>query len=217
MSNEEDEGSGTSGTDVYMIVGNGNQTYWFTDFTSPSSADQSMVGYMLVNTKTGKFNFYRATALLNGDAAMEAATAKVTNYQGWYATQPMFLIIDGNETWFTPIHSGTNIFQKVAFIRASDGEVTLGDTLQDIMSDYGTVSEIIVNTSITGNITSIDSYVVDGETEWDIVINNTFTVYSHANVKPYSFEVGDNVTIHYRIADSGYEQDAYIAVKIEVN
>jgi len=210
-------GSGTSGTDVYMIVGNNNQTYWFTDFTSPASTDQSMVGYMLMNTKTGEFSFYRANALLNGEAAMEAATAKVTNYQGWYATQPMFLLIDGNETWFTPIHSGTNILQKVALIRAIDGEVILGDTLQDVMGGYDTTPQITVNTSITGNITAIYSYVVDGETEWYITINDSFMVYSYANMKPYLLSVDDNVTIFYQISNTGYEYNAKVAVSIEVN
>ncbi len=193
------DGAGYFGTDVYMIVGGDNQTYWFTDFTSPASQDQSMVGYVLMNTKTGESNFYEVSALLNGDAAMEAATAKVTNFVGWYATQPIFLIIDGNETWFTPIHSGTNILQKVALVRAVDGVVTMGDTLEEILAEFtkDIVPPISTVLNLTGNVTTIHSYVSNGETEWFLDINGT-VVYAGPDIQPFLIEVGDNVTVEYR-------------------
>ncbi|MCK5039055.1 MAG: magnesium transporter [Thermoplasmata archaeon] len=193
------DGAGYYGTDVYMIVGGDNQTYWFTDFTSPASSDQSMVGYVLMNTKTGESNFYEVSALLNGDAAMEAATAKVTNFVGWYATQPIFLIIDGNETWFTPVHSGTNILQKVALVSAQDGDVTMGDTLEEILAEF--TEDVVLPTStlmnLTGNVTTIYSYVSNGETEWYLDINGT-VFYAGPDLQPFLIEVGDNITVEYQ-------------------
>jgi len=192
------EGGGF-GTDVYMIVGADNQTYWFTDFTSPASSDQSMVGYILMNTRTGESNFYQVNGLLNGYAAMEATTAKVTNFQGWYATQPIFLIINGNETWFTPIHSGTNILQKVALVRALDGEVTLGDTLEDVLLAFSTdEDETGTVYTISGNVSVVHSYVVDGATEWYIEVNET-VMYAYSEAQPFLIEIGDNITVEYKI------------------
>ncbi len=197
--NAYSQDGGGFGTDVYMIVGENNQTFWFTDFTSPASSDQSMVGYILMNTRTGESNFYRVNGLLNGYAAMEAATAKVTNFVGWYATQPIFLIIDGNETWFTPIHSGTNILQKVALVRALDGEVTMGDTLEEVLTGF-TPIEIINETvlTISGNVTDIHSYVVDGETEWYLEVNGT-VIYSGPETQPFLIEIGDSITVEYQV------------------
>jgi len=199
--NAYSQGGGGFGTDVYMIVGENNQTFWFTDFTSPASSDQSMVGYILMNTRTGESNFYRVNGLLNGYAAMEAATAKVTNFVGWYATQPIFLIIDGNETWFTPIHSGTNILQKVALVRALDGEVTMGDTLEEVLTGF-TPIEVVNETVLTinGSVTIIHSYVVDGETEWYLEINGT-VLYSGPETQPFLIEIGDNITVEYQVVN----------------
>ncbi len=200
------DGAGYFGTDVYMIVGKDNQSYWFTDFTSPASSDQSMVGYALINTQTGKMNFYEVTGLLNGDAAMEAATAKVTNFVGWYATQPIFLIIDGNETWFTPIHSGTNILQKVALVQALDGKVIMGDTLEEVLAqfDFDNIVPADVNSTIitlNGTVNDIHSYVVDGETEWYLDINGT-VVYAYSNTQPFLINVGNHVTVEYQVTDN---------------
>ena len=197
--NAYSQDGGGFGTDVYMIVGADNQTYWFTDFTSPASSDQSMVGYILMDTRTGDSHFYDVNGLLNGYAAMEAATAKVTNFQGWYATQPIFLIIDGNETWFTPIHSGTNILQKVALVRALDGQVTIGDTLGEVLGTYESDNDAdgtVLTTS--GNVTAIYSYVVDGETEWYIEVNDT-VIYSGPETRPFLLGVGDNITVEYQV------------------
>ena len=196
--NAYSQDGGGFGTDVYMIVGADNQTYWFTDFTSPASSDQSMIGYILMNTRTGQSNFYQANGLLNGYAAIEAATAKVTNFVGWYATQPIFLIIDGNETWFTPIHSGTNILQKVALVRAVDGEVVMGDTLEEVLMNYNSdVEDSGTVLTINGTVSAIYSYVVDGETEWYLDINGT-AIYARPEAQPFLIEVGDYVTVEYQ-------------------
>jgi len=210
--------------DVFMVVGKDNESYWFTDFTSPSSDDKSMMGYMLINTKTGEFTFYKANGLLNGDAAMEAATAKVRNFKGWYATQPIFLILGGNETWFTPIHSGTNILQKFAIIQAMDGNVTMGDTLEETLENY--LKKEIVDwrtisgsNQISGVVRDIHSYVRYGETEWDIQLetdNGTVSVYAYADAKPYLLEPTNNVIIQYVTADSHYFENVKIAVNMTV-
>ncbi len=204
--NAYSQDGGGFGTDVYMIVGKDNQSYWFTDFTSPASSDQSMVGYVLVNTKTGVMNFYQVAGLLNGDAAMEAATAKVTNFVGWYATQPIFLIIDGNETWFTPIHSGTNILQKVALVSALDGKVTMGDNLEAILEEFSLGDNGIPSDTnmtiitVNGTVDDIHSYVVDGETEWYLEINGT-VVYANSDTQPFLIGIGDHVVIEYQVIE----------------
>lgn len=196
--NANSQKGGGYGTDVYMVVGKDNQTYWFTDFTSPASSDQSMVGYTLMNTQTGEMHFYGANGLLNGEAAMEATTAKVTNFQGWYATQPIFLIIDGNETWFTPIHSGTNILQKVALVKALDGDVTLGDTLEEVLIEYlAGVQKTGTIEILTGNLTAIYSYVVEGATEWYIEVDGTI-IYAFADSQPFLLVIGDLITVRYQ-------------------
>jgi len=200
--NANSQTGGGFGTDVYLVVGNDNQTYWFTDFTSPASSDQSMVGYALVNTHTGEMNFYAANGLLNGEAAMEATTAKVTNFQGWYATQPIFLIIDGNETWFTPVHSGTNILQKVALVKALDGDVTIGDTLEEVLLEYQTgVQESGTVETLAGNVTAIYSYVVDGATEWYIEVDG-IVIYSDSDSRPFLISIGDVITVQYQVVNN---------------
>lgn len=210
-------------SDVYMVVGNDQQTYWFMDFTSPSDGDNSMIGYMLTNTKTGEFKFYNANGMLNSDAAKEAVNAKISNYAGWNAKQPMFLMVGGNETWFTPIHSSTNILQKVALTRALDGNVTIGNNIADVLLKYNQNNDVSYSNItgdgdfVVGNITSIDSYVVNGNTEWYIEIFNGSSnvgLYAQPYVRPFLYSVGDSVNVTYTITDSAFEHNAMVASTI---
>jgi len=174
-------------SDVFMIVANDGRTYWFTDFTSPSGSDKSMVGYMLTDTKTGQMSFYNVEGMANGDGAIEVATSKIKNFDGWYATQPMFLIIDGVETWFCPILSENNILQRVSLLRADDvsSTVVMGETLADVLPEYielingsslpGSVTNETL-CAINGTITSMYNYVVNGTTEWEIKLDFTVTI-----------------------------------------
>lgn len=150
---------GFSGSDVFAVKVN-NSLVWFTGHTSPSSQDQSMVGYSTIDTRTGEFTFYsNVSGYYNEVAAISNANSKVSNFEGYHGAQPVFYNLYGELTWVVPILSNNNQLQKIALVHASTGEVVLGDTLEQALDGY---KKWITNN--VGNIDTSDSNLetVDG-------------------------------------------------------
>lgn len=102
---------------------NGNMS-WFTDFTSPSGG-KSIVGYSLMNARTGEFTYYtgeHAKGLLNGEAAISAVT-KSYKKDEFKATSPMLYNIYGEMTWFVSVVDGDGLLRAYALVNGKDAKV----------------------------------------------------------------------------------------------
>lgn len=118
-----------------LIYGNDGEPYWFTGLTSSSSADQSLTGFMLVNSRTGEARRYRITGP-NEEAVLEAVNNSVSNYRGYLGTQPIPYNIYGEFTWVVPVISEKKILQRIALVRASNATVKLGMDLRESLREY---------------------------------------------------------------------------------
>ena len=122
--------------DVFAVR-SGNDLVWFTGHTSPSSKDQSLVGYSTINTRTGKFTYFKnITGFYNEIAALSNANSKVSNFEGYHGTQPVFYNLLGELSWVIPILSSNNELQKIAIVHAKTGNVAIGDTLEESLKEY---------------------------------------------------------------------------------
>ncbi len=126
---------GMDSDDVMLIYGSDGNPYWFTGMTSSSSADQSLTGFILMNSRTGEARKYRMTGP-NEEAVLEAVQNSVSNYEGYRGTQPIPYNIYGEFTWVVPVVSAKNILQRVALVRASNATVKLGMDLRESLREY---------------------------------------------------------------------------------
>lgn len=125
---------GTS-RDMWLTWGDDGEAYWFSGLTSIKNTDQSLVGFVLVNSRTGHTQTYR----ISGDdesGIIATVNSEVSNYSGWYATQPILYNVYGELTWVVPVVSQEGIFKKIAFVHASTQQVALGDNKRKGLLEY---------------------------------------------------------------------------------
>ncbi len=123
--------------DVFAVYSKG-ELVWFTGHTSPSGSDQSMTGYATINTRTGKMIYYsNVSGYFNEEAAASAAESKVSNFEGYHASQPVFYVLEGQPAWIVPILSSNNNLQLLSIVNAETGQVVLGENLALALSRFG--------------------------------------------------------------------------------
>lgn len=127
------------GPDAWFVK-QGGETFWFTGMTSASSKDQSLVGAMLVDTRTGEAYYYPMQGTdENGvvqtvDASLGADSAR------WQPNQPIPYNIYGTPTWVIPIISSEGIYQKVGLVDMNNiNTIVVEPTLEKALSRYRAV------------------------------------------------------------------------------
>ncbi|SFG91424.1 hypothetical protein [Sporolactobacillus nakayamae] len=188
---------------------------WFTDFTRPKSGSGAMVGYSMLNTRTGKITYYSgANGLLNGKSAMNVAekTFKQNKYE---AGIPNLYTIYGQETWVVPLMDSNDVLRELMLIHAKNENVysaeadkrSLFDTYKyAVATKLGGDSTVPTNQALIkkleGAVTQVYKYQ-DSESRQTVTqfmikgSEKIFTVSSGQN--PYSvfLKVGDSVSIQY--------------------
>ncbi|HPL15216.1 MAG TPA: hypothetical protein PL180_00870 [Spirochaetota bacterium] len=132
------------GKDMWFIIFK-NRKYWFTGMTSASSKDQSLVGAIMVDTRTGRSTFYDINGT-NENGVIEAVDAALgADSSRWSPTQPIPYNLYGIPTWVLPIVSNEGIYQKVALVDmnnissiAIDGDIYRAvEKYREILSRHG--------------------------------------------------------------------------------
>jgi hypothetical protein len=121
--------------DVWLTFGKDGQPYWFTGHTSPSSTDQSLVGYTMMNSRTGKTYYYQLTGANENDV-VQAAFSPFSDHDDWEACQPVLYRIYGERTWVVPVINNEGVFQKLTLVQASTGKVVWGDNKREVLAKY---------------------------------------------------------------------------------
>lgn len=123
---------------------------WFTDFTRPKSGSGAMVGYSMLNTRTGKMIYYSgANGLLNGKSAMNIAekTFKQNHYN---AAIPTLYTIYGQETWVVPLMDTNDVLREMMLVNAKNENIYSAETdKQTLFDNY----KYILATKLTGDST----------------------------------------------------------------
>ncbi len=166
--------------DVWLTYGNDGEPYWFTGHTSASSADMSLVGFTMMNSRTGKMKFFKMTGA-NENAVLTAVNNAVSNFEGWHGTQPILYNIYGEKAWVVPVVGRNNTFQRIAITQASTSLVVLGETKEKALIKFRqliTKGKHIAPTASAyerkaeGEIARINEIVEDGNTIFYIRLSN---------------------------------------------
>lgn len=171
-------------------VYNDDQVYHYTGLTSASS-DEATVGFVFVNTKTKEVIRYNMSGATE-TAAMESAEGIVQNF-GYVATFPIPMNVYNEPTFMITLKDNKGLIKQYAFVNVSDFAIVgLGDSIEKAYNNYGeklqTEVDVTYNesdiTTIRGTVTRINMSVVDGTSQYDLIVNGVLYTARYKN-SPY--------------------------------
>jgi len=193
-------------TDGYNYIAMEDDVWVYTGVTSVG-ADESNVGFILMNQRTAETRFYSISGA-EEFSAMASAEGKVQNL-GYKATFPLLLNTGGEPTYFIALKDAAGLVKKYAMVNIAQYQiVAIGDTVNECEKTYLELMKSIgisntdtsKLTKITGSITKISDCVVDGNTHYFILLDNSdeiFDVMVNDFINIIKYNVGDSITFSY--------------------
>lgn len=122
-------------TEEYNYISINGQTYMYSGITSPNNADETSVGFVLVNLKTKETMRYTMSGITEYRAKSIAASDQKVKAQALTATDPILVNIADTPTYFLTLKNG---YQRLWYglVRVSDGMVVLGEDLKSAKTEY---------------------------------------------------------------------------------
>ncbi|MDD2980625.1 MAG: CvpA family protein [Hespellia sp.] len=196
-------------TNGYNYLAIDDDVWVYTGVTSVSG-DQSNVGFVLMNQRTMETKYYPIEGAIE-DSAMSSAEGQVQNLK-YTATFPLLLNLSGEPTYFIALKDDSGLVKKYAMVNVQKYQiVAVGDSVSDCEAAYTDLlfdngikveaaDERTVKT-LEGTITKIAQGVVDGNSHYYIMIDQTDAIFD-VSVVDYidviKYNVGDKVTIEYK-------------------
>ena len=159
-------------TEGYNYVSIEGYTYVFSGLTSVG-ADQSIVGFTLINLHTKEAKFYRIGGA-DESSAMSSAQGQVQDL-GYRATFPVLLNVEGQPTYFISLKDQEGLVKLYSFVAVTDYSlVGVGPTVAAAQIAYiekltekgiidGGSSQMKV---VEAKVVSIDTAIVDGNSNY---------------------------------------------------
>ncbi len=197
-------------TQGYNYLAINDDVYLYTGITSVA-ADESNVGFVLVNLRDKSTTFYRVSSA-EEFSAMASAEGEVQE-KSYKSTFPILLNIKGKPTYFLSLKDNAGLIKMYAFVDAQKyQDVSIGNTVEAAYKVHlgdkfvVTTDEEIDPKDIkekSGTITDIHSVVIDGNTHYYFILNGEDTIYM-TNVKlserlPF-MNIGDEISFKYKEA-----------------
>lgn len=214
-------------TDDYGFVVKNDDVYVYTGITSTTS-DESNLGFILVNTRTGKYKYYKVSGA-EEYSAMSAAEGLVQNY-GYKSSFPSLININSEPTYAMVLKDDNGLVKLYAMVNVKNYTiVATGDNLKDTLKSYkqalssagkglniDKVDESDVE-KVTFDIADIKFLAVDGNTICYIKDKdgNCFKQNFADNEDLILLNVNDKVTVKYSKDDK--KDDIKSIIEIEKN
>ncbi len=203
---------GSDGTLGYNYIAKDDDVWVYTGVTS-ATADNSIIGFVLVNQRTQDAHFYSVSGATE-DSAMNSAEGQVQNLR-YTATFPLLINVANQPTYFMALKDGSGLPKKFAMIDIQRYQnVAVGDTVAETQTAYEALlatNGVLTNetdlTDVeekTGTITAVAQAVIDGNSHFYAVIDGEDALYDFAlpgllNILKYN--VGDTITFTYLKTD----------------
>lgn len=193
-------------TDGYNYLAMDDDVWVYTGVTSVS-ADESNVGFVLMNQRTRETHFYSIEGA-EEYSAMLSAEGQI-QHLGYKATFPLLLNIGNEPTYFIALKDESGLVKKYAMVNIKRYQiVAIGDSVAECEKQYISLlsSNGISNVTsqsmqkITGNIIKIAQTVVDGNTHYYIMLDSSDAIFDvpivdYINI--IKFNEGDKITFEY--------------------
>ena len=208
-------------TNGYNYLAIDDDVWVYTGVTSVNS-DQSNVGFVLMNERTMETKYYKVEGAIE-DSAMDSAEGQVQNLH-YTATFPLLLNIAGEPTYFIALKDDAGLVKKYALVNVQKYQlVAIGDTVSQCEESYNSllltngVKQEETDTreiqTVKGMITKIAQGVVDGNSHYYIMLDNSKDIFD-VSVVDYieiiKYDVGDEVTLEYK---EGTKANTVLSVK----
>lgn len=201
-------------------------------FTCVVSAinDESALGFILANSRTGEITFYDCAGAEESTAQLQAESL-YQNY-GYTSSYPLMVSVDGVPTYVISLKDKSKIDKAYAMVNVENYTIAVsGETLEDALLKYrervfgeeaGTeaVTEEtpdVETKTASGSITELYQATQNGTTQFFFVLEGDDNLYISSisnNSRQVQMAIGSNVSIEYHM--SANEELVGIVSKIKI-
>ncbi len=188
-----------------------DDVYIYTGVTSVT-ADESILGFILINQRTKEAMFYNTTGATEL-AAQRSAQGAISD-KGWVATFPLLINLDGEATYFMSMKDSSNVVKGYAMVNVSNYNIVATDNadgnpnLAKCIENYAKVLKEKKSVSI-----DVDTSVVpETPSDTDSPDVNTSSVTATGAVTDIRSQIENGSTCYY-IKLSGVEK--YVRVSAD--
>ncbi len=197
---------GTSGQLGYNYIAKDDDVWVYTGVTS-ATADNSIVGFVLVDQRTAESHYY-AVAGATEASAMESAEGQVQNLR-YTSTFPLLINVSNQPTYFMALKDAAGLVKKFAMIDIQRYQnVAVGDTVAECQKNYetllatnGTISTEDIGASSTfgeanGTIRTMAQAVIEGNSHFYVTLEGDDAIYDFVlpgTIQIVGYTVGDQI------------------------
>ena len=198
---------GTNGALGYNYIAQNDDVYLYTGVSSVT-ADNSIIGFILVNQRTGESRFF-SVAGATEDSAMYSAEGAVQHLR-YVATFPILLNIEGQPTYFMALKDSAGLVKKFAMVNIEQYQnVAVGDTVaqtqenylqllaqQGVLDDVDLTPAAVGGEEVEGTIATVAQAVIDGNSHFFVSLQDADAIYDFAlpgMVSIVTYQPGDDI------------------------
>lgn len=197
-------------TEEYNYISLEGKTYLYSGITSPNNADETSVGFMLIDLRTKEAKMYRIQGVTEYRAMEIARSHQSVKAQNLNATEPLLVNIEGQPTYFMTLKNNVQR-QWYVLVRVSDGAIVLNQNLRNCKSEYISLLTNQNGSSVTDGLESVSGIVSRvREAQGDILefvfandVNKIYMVPISLGVDTRFLQAGDTVTVKFLPSDDG--------------
>ena len=204
---------GTDGNLGYNYIAKDDDVWVYTGVTS-ATADNSIVGFVLVNQRTAESHYYPVAGATE-ESAMQSAEGAVQNLR-YSATFPILINVSEQPTYFMALKDNAGTVKKFAMVDIQHYQnVATGDTVAETQKSYqamlatsGTLSGDAAEANTqeqTGAIRSMTQAVLDGNSHFYVTLEGVEGIYDFAlpaQLGIVGYREGDTITFKYIAGDT---------------
>ena len=198
----------TDGNLGYNYIAKDDDVWVYTGVTS-ATADNSIVGFVLINQRTAESHFYPVAGATE-ESAMQSAEGQVQNLR-YQATFPLLINVSGQPTYFMALKDNAGLVKQFAMLDIQRYQnVAVGNTVAECQKAYqallatnGVLAESGVDTGAVekqGTIAHIAQAVVEGNSHFYVKLDDGSAIYDFALpglIEIVGYKEGDAITFTY--------------------
>lgn len=199
---------GTNGQLGYNYIAKDDDVWVYSGVTS-ATADDSIIGIVLMNQRTHESHFYSVPGATE-ESAMMSAEGQVQDL-GYQATFPLLINVNGQPTYFMALKDASGVAKQFAMIDIQRYQnVATGATVAECQKNYeallatngvsaGSVDSDSMK-STSGTIRTMAQAVIEGNSHFYVTLNGVEGIYDFALpglIEIVGYREGDPITFSY--------------------
>jgi hypothetical protein len=197
---------------VSPIFDEKGEMFYFTDFTSPKEGVDSMLGYSLTDSRTGKATYYTGNqqeSYMDSQGALQIIEKKFIEKK-WYGKMPVLYNFYGEASWLSPVLDSNGFLQNYFIVSAANPEISVyANTPNEALKQFKTAlqrggssvkgSSKADEKKTTGTVVRVYKEKSGEYTNVNFLLDNhqSYTISSENSPNAIYLQEGDKVKINY--------------------